>query len=230
MLEIKNVEYSYAHRKEVLIDVNISFPKEHILALLGKSGSGKTTLLRCIGRFLKVQKGEILLNNKDIYSFEEKEFRRNIGIVFQGLYLFPHLSVFQNMTLALKVVVGKGQAQAGKEAEYTLEKLGIADIKNRYPSQISGGQAQRVAIARALLLKPEYLLLDEPTAALDLETSNDLGRWLHDLKAETTFIIVTHDVLFCENIAKSGALIENGKIVSTGNIHQILEQNREKSS
>jgi ABC-type polar amino acid transport system ATPase subunit len=223
MLKIKNVSFTYPNGKDVLKDVNLDFPREHILALLGKSGSGKTTLLKCIGRFLRVKKGEILLAGKDIYQFKEKDFRRYIGIVFQGLYLFPHLSVFRNMTLALEVVTGKERRKAAEQAEYTLDKLGIEDIKNNYPSEISGGQAQRVAIARALLLRPEYLLLDEPTSALDAETSNELGDWLYSLKSETTFIIVSHDILFCNRIAKFGALIEEGTIVSKGNIGQILQ-------
>src|SRR5574340_374799 len=123
----------------------------------------------------------------------------------------------ENMTLAPVQVLKKERSQAEEEARKTMTRLGIAHIARSYPSQISGGQAQRVAIARALILKPRYLLLDEPTSALDLETTDEFGQWLLDLKEETTFIIVTHDVLFARQVATAGVLMAGGKITARGN-------------
>jgi ABC-type polar amino acid transport system ATPase subunit len=117
----------------------------------------------------------------------------------------------------------RNESFAKKEAKEMLNKLGIKGLADRYPSQISGGQAQRAAIARALIMKPQYLLLDEPTSALDLNTSKELGEWLLELKAETTFVVVTHDVLFTKNIANSGFLLSEGKLKTKGNMKHIVE-------
>jgi ABC-type polar amino acid transport system ATPase subunit len=223
MLEVSDVSYAYPDGHAALKAIRFALPKAHILAILGESGSGKTTLLKCIGKFLRPQSGKILLNGVDIDQIEERAFRRLIGIVFQQLYLFPHLSVLENMTLAPVNVLRKARKTAREEAIQTLERLRIGEIKDKYPAQISGGQAQRVAIARALLLKPEYLLLDEPTSALDVNTSGDFGRWLVNLKEETTFVVVTHDVLFAGRIATRGVLLAEGEIQTTGTIAHILE-------
>jgi len=226
VLEIKDLSYSYNDSTVVLDNINIQFPKEQILAILGESGSGKTTLLKCIGKFLKPQTGRIFFNGEDISTIKELSFRRSIGIVFQQLYLFPHLTVLENMILSPVHVLKEDSTTAKKQALETLDRLGIDNINGSYPSQLSGGQAQRVAIARALVLKPKYLLLDEPTAALDIATTNDFGRWIMDLKEETTFIVVTHDVLFAENVASSGVLIENGIVTTKGDISTILSKVR----
>lgn len=223
MLKTVDLDYTYPDGTQALEKVSIKLPKEHILGILGKSGSGKTTLLKCIGRFLEPQFGKVLLHDENIYTMYEKKLRQSIGIVFQNLYLFPHLTVLENMTLALTKVLGKDEKEANQESMKTLERLGIEEIYDNYPSQISGGQAQRVAIARGLVLKPEYLLLDEPTAALDINTADEFGRWLLDLKEETTFVIVTHDVLFVRKIATEGVLIEEGKVLATGKIEKIID-------
>ncbi|MCF7869656.1 MAG: ATP-binding cassette domain-containing protein [Candidatus Omnitrophica bacterium] len=223
MLKIKDLTYSYSQGATALIDISMGLPREHILAILGRSGSGKTTLLKCIGRFLTLQKGDITLDGESIYKMERKKLRHLIGIVFQQLYLFPHLTILENMCLAPVKVLKRNESSAKKEAKEMLNKLGIKNLADRYPSQISGGQAQRAAIARALIMKPQYLLLDEPTSALDLNTSKELGEWLLELKAETTFVVVTHDVLFTKNIANSGFLLSEGKLKTKGNMKHIVD-------
>jgi len=223
MLKIKNLTYTYPNGTTALENINVEIQRTHIFAIMGSSGSGKTTMLNCIGKFLKPDTGTILISGKNIYDIEERVLREKIGIVFQQLYLFPHLTVLENMILAPMKVQRQDRKKAKKEALKTLEKLGINELKNSYPSQISGGQAQRVAIARALLLKPAYLLLDEPTSALDINTTDEFGKWLVDLKEKTTFIIVTHDVLFASKIATSGVLVTNGKIECAGSIKYILK-------
>jgi ABC-type polar amino acid transport system ATPase subunit len=222
MIRIRDLSYTYPTGVTALRDVNVELPRAHILAILGESGSGKTTLLKCIGRFLPVQEGCILFHDRDITKIPEIEFRRSIGIVFQSLYLFPHLTVLENMTLAPRKVLKKDPEESRDGAIRMLAKLGIESLSDTYPSQISGGQAQRVAIARSLLLRPEYLLLDEPTSALDVQTTEDFGRWLLSLKEETTFVVVTHDVLFTSRVATSGVLIDQGSVIAQGNIKDIL--------
>lgn len=224
MIKIENISFKYSDKTIALRNVNIEIAKGHIFAILGESGSGKTTLLKCIGKFLKPQSGKILLNGKNIQDINEIKFRKSIGIVFQQLFLFPHLTVLENMILAPVKVLKKNKNTASKEAKNMLGKLGIGEIQNNYPSRISGGQAQRVAIARALLLKPEYLLLDEPTSALDVNTSEEFGKWLLYLKEFTTFVIVTHDVLFAGKITSSGVMIENGKVQTTGNVKKLMRK------
>ncbi len=225
MINIKAVSYTYPSGTQALKKVTIDLPQTHIFAIMGESGSGKTTLLKCIGKFLRPQHGKILYNEQDIFNIPDTEFRRSIGIVFQQLYLFPHLTVLENMMLAPQKVYDLPEDEAKKSSLTTLKKLGIQSLAHQYPVQISGGQAQRAAIARALVLKPTYLLLDEPTSALDVKTANEFGEWLVDLKEETTFVIVTHDILFTRDVATAGVLIDGGKIQATGPMEEILKDN-----
>jgi ABC-type polar amino acid transport system ATPase subunit len=221
MIRIENLSYSYSNGGEALHEINVEFPSEHIFAVLGESGSGKTTLLMCMGRFLRPQRGTITFDGADLYAMPPAEFRRRLGIVFQRLYLFPHLTVLQNMTLAPKKVLGTPDAQARREAMEMLERLGISDLADSYPGQISGGQAQRAAIARGLVLRPQYMLLDEPTSALDANTTDEFARWLIELRGETNFVIVTHDILFARQVAQRGVYLSDGRIRDTGRIDQI---------
>ncbi len=225
MIEVKNLSYRYPGSKiPALKDISIQVPQEHFFAILGQSGSGKTTLLNCIARFLKPNKGNISINGKNIAKMERKEFRSQLGVVFQKLNLFPHLTVTQNLTLAPLKVLEKSEEETQKEAEDMLERLSIGELANRYPSQISGGQAQRVAIARALMLQPKYMLLDEPTSALDAQTTEEFAGWLEELQEDTCFIIVTHDLPFASMAASHGIIMEDGVVKSTGRIQQIIEE------
>jgi ABC-type polar amino acid transport system ATPase subunit len=221
MLKIEGLSYTYPGSAQVLKNIQFEVPPREIFSIMGRSGSGKTTLLKCIVKFLKPDQGRIELYGKDIFVMEERQFRQSIGIVFQNLYLFPHLNVIENLTLAPIWVLNRSKRQAKEEAREILKRLGIETIWKSYPSQISGGQAQRVAIARALILKLQYLLLDEPTSALDVDTTDEFGQWLLDLKAETTFVIVTHDVRFAGKIANDGVLMADGEIIARGNAREI---------
>jgi len=223
MIEIKNVSFTYADGTKGLIDFSASFPPEHIFGVLGESGSGKTTLLNCIGRFLTLQKGSILIDGENIYNMKELDFRRKIGVVFQDLYLFPHLTILENMILAPCKVQKVTSQRARIEAKEMLNRLGIDDIADSYSAQVSGGQAQRAAIARGLMLKPKYMLLDEPTAALDAGTTKEFAEWLRELQEESNFIIVTHDVPFAKSIASRGIYMHNGRKIHSGNIQNIID-------
>ncbi len=224
MIEISNLHFSYSDNEPVLNNINASFDDDgSISAIIGESGSGKTTLLKCLGRFIVPQSGKIIVKGNEIHSIDEKAFRKMVGIVFQHLYLFPHLTVMGNLTLAPEKVL-KIPLKAAQEKGFTiLKRLGLDHLAKSYPAQLSGGQAQRVAIARALVLDPDYLLLDEPTSALDINTTRDFGNWLVHLQERTKFIIVTHDLPFVHDIATHGILIKNGSVVVEGDIGEITD-------
>ena len=223
MISVSHVSFRYSNGVQALNDVSVNLPRENVLAILGESGSGKTTLLRCIGRFLQPKHGRIALDDRSVGEILEIEFRRAIGIVFQQLHLFPHLTCIENLTLAPTKVFGDDKEVANCHAREMLKRLGIQDFSDQYPSQISGGQAQRVAIARSLMLSPEYLLLDEPTSALDFKTTTQFADWLLELKTETTFIVVTHDIPFAEQVASMGVMLADGKVTARGTIEEIVE-------
>ena len=161
---------------------------------------------------------------------DELEFRHTLGVVFQKLNLFPHLSVLRNLTLAPQKVFDTPLEDARKQAREMLDRLGIGDLADRYPAQISGGQAQRVAIARGLMLQPRYMLLDEPTSALDAQTTQDFANWLTELSNVTSFIIVTHDLPFAQMVATHGVYLTDGNIQATGEVTDILNQVQQPTS
>lgn len=225
MIEIRDLEYVYPHSDEpALKQITVDFPRENVFAVLGQSGSGKTTLLNCIARFLKPTNGSIHIDGNDISQMDALAFRHTLGVLFQKLNLFPHLSVLRNLTLAPHKVFDTPLEQARTQAREMLSRLGIDDLADRYPAQISGGQAQRVAIARGLMLQPRYMLLDEPTSALDAQTTNDFAAWLTELSSETSFIIVTHDLPFAEKVATHGVYLANGQLQAAGQVSEILQQ------
>lgn len=222
MISIEHVEFTYSDGTKALENICVEFPEDTISAILGESGSGKTTLLMCLSQFSKPQKGNINYQGRSIYDIPEKEFRQIMGVVFQKLYLFPHFTVLQNMLLAPRLAYRRDYKVIRDEAQTILERLGISEIAESYPSQISGGQAQRAAIARALLLKPKYMLLDEPTSALDANTTDEFADWLLHLKDQTNFIIVTHDILFARKVACQGVYLSEGKVQDAGDIENII--------
>lgn len=222
MIRIKNLSYTYGDGTQAIKDISVSFPEEHIFAIMGLSGSGKTTLLNCIAGFLEAQKGEIFWDDTRLSDMSEKQFRTLLGVVFQRLNLFPHMTILENMILAPCRLHGCSRNDAKQEAKEMLERLEIIELADNYPAQVSGGQAQRVAIARGLMLKPRVMLLDEPTSALDIKITEEFAHWLRELKADTSFIIVTHDLPFAEDVAKNGIFMEDGQIRDSGSIHEIL--------
>ncbi|MDD3703041.1 MAG: amino acid ABC transporter ATP-binding protein [Lentisphaerae bacterium] len=222
MIKIENLSYTYGDGTQAIKNLNISFPSEHIFAIMGFSGSGKTTLLNCISRFIKPQQGKIFLDNQNIFEMDVKSFREAIGVVFQALNLFPHMTVLENMTLAPCRLRRINEKDAKNSAREMLERLGILELADHYPSQVSGGQAQRVAIGRGLMLKPRLMLLDEPTSALDARTTEDFSHWIRELQSDTNFIVVTHDLEFARTAASKGMFMSEGEIVESGNIDGVL--------
>jgi polar amino acid transport system ATP-binding protein len=215
----------------ILRGVNVSVEPRTVLGIIGPSGSGKTTLLRCMNGFEMITEGtleaggvrlEAALAEKE-YQRRVKLLRRQVGMVFQHFYLFPHLSVLENITEAPVHVLRRPRAEAEAQAIILLEQVGLRGASRRYPDSLSGGEQQRVAIVRALAMKPEVLLFDEPTSALDPRRSNELAGTLRGLVGQgQTMVIVTHSMKFLEDVADRVLYMEAGEAVEFGETAQVL--------
>ena len=217
LLEIAGVGRRLGGRM-VLDAIDLEVESGEIVALIGRSGSGKSTLLRCIGALDRADSGTIMVDGIDVDDAgRRRELRSRIGMVFQSLNLFPHLSVEANVTLALRKVQGMPAAEARDRARAMLAKVGIADKAGSYPRALSGGQMQRVAIARSLALEPKLLLLDEVTSALDPETVREVQKVLALLAREgVTMILVTHEIEFALEVSNRLAFLDKGRIAELG--------------
>lgn len=203
MIEIKGLSKSFGEKK-ILDNVNVSIAENSILTLVGPSGGGKTTLLKCLAGLETADSGEVWMNDS-VLKFSE--IAGDIGFVFQDFNLFPHFTVLENITLAPKMTKKKDKKQIDEEALKLLEKFGLKEQVNQYPSQLSGGQKQRVAIVRALIMSPKLLCYDEPTSALDPLLVDSIAETIMELKEEgMTQVVVTHDLSFAKKI--SDTLIE----------------------
>lgn len=218
MIEFKKVNKWYG-KLHVLNDINLEIPKGEVLVICGPSGSGKSTLIRCINRLENIQKGEIVVNKTPIHdkSANLTKLRAEIGFVFQQFHLYPHMTVLQNIMLAPVNVKKVAQADAEKIAMEKLEKVGMTEKFDSYPTQLSGGQQQRVAIARGLAMSPEIMLFDEPTSALDPEMIGEVLDVMINLVSEgMTMCVVTHEMGFAKKVADRVLFMDEGKIVETG--------------
>jgi polar amino acid transport system ATP-binding protein len=220
-LSIDSFEFSYDDKK-ILNGISLQIKKGEVLAIVGESGSGKSTLLKCISALLEVNKGNAFLNGQQIIQegeliFEPWELRQRIVIVFQDYNLFPNMTVLENIKIALEKVKNIGKEEANKIAVSMCEKLKISELKNKYPNEISGGQAQRVALARALVLQPQILLLDEVTSAIDPSTILNVIGVINEIKnaeetKDTSIILVTHNIRFAVDYSDNIAFLHEGKI------------------
>jgi len=221
---------------EVLRGVNLQVKKGDVLVVIGPSGSGKSTLLRCINHLEKIDSGHIyidgqLLGYREVNGrlIEEPEarvarVRAAIGIVFQRFNLFPHLTALGNVVEAPVHVRGLPRKRAVEEGRRMLEKVGLADKMNVYPSQLSGGQQQRVAIARALAMQPKLMLFDEPTSALDPELVGEVLEVMRELAGEgMTMVVVSHEMGFAREVADRMVLMDSGQILEEGPPRQFFE-------
>jgi polar amino acid transport system ATP-binding protein len=209
----------------VLRDIDLSVAEHEVVCLIGASGSGKSTLLRCINLLEPVDAGRIVVDGEEITAegVDVNRIRRHIGIVFQAFNLFPHMSVLRNVTLGPIEVLKKSKKDAIAEALELLNKFGLADKVNEYPDRLSGGQQQRAAIVRALAMKPDIMLLDEITSALDPELIAEVLNVIRDLAAMgMTLVIVTHEMGFARDIADRICFLDDGVIVEQGPPGQML--------
>jgi polar amino acid transport system ATP-binding protein len=226
-LVIDNVSARY-DRNPVLTDVSVSVEKGEIVCLIGPSGSGKSTLLRVLVGLLKPERGTIQVGGERIDYASRRTLRAardRFAIVFQQYNLFQNMTALRNVTIAPTKVQGRPAGEVDAEARRLLTKVGLADKFESYPDQLSGGQQQRVAIARALALRPEILLLDEVTSALDPELVNEVLDTIRTLAADgMTMLIVSHEMAFVREIATKVLFMADGRIVEAGPPAQIFDR------
>ncbi len=216
MININQLEKSFGKLK-VLKGINETISQGEVIAIIGPSGSGKSTFLRCINLMEQPTSGTITLEGEDITKMNDNQLRTKVGMVFQHFNLFPHMTVIENITLAPIQVLNTPQAEAVKQAEALLKKVGLEDKRDNFPKQLSGGQKQRVAIARALAMNPEVLLFDEPTSALDPEMVKEVLQVIQDVaKTGMTLLIVTHEMGFAKEVASRVFFMDEGVIQEQG--------------
>ena len=216
---------------EVLRGIDLTVAEHEVVCLIGASGSGKSTLLRCVNLLEPIDAGRIWIAGTEITARNVRvdQVRRRIGIVFQAFNLFPHMSVMRNITLAPRKVLKMSAAQADARALELLERFGLADKRNEFPDRLSGGQQQRAAIVRALAMKPDLLLLDEITSALDPELVAEVLDVIRELAAEgMTMVIATHEMGFARDVADRVCFLDAGRILEEGPPSEILSQPREE--
>lgn len=243
LLEVRDLQKRFGEI-EVLKNISFSMEKGEALSIIGSSGSGKTTLLRCLNFLETPDAGQIIMGGETLFDGSaavratEQEIRRkrlHFGLVFQAFHLFPQYTALENVTLAPllfakeKKADAKTREQILEEGAALLDTMGLADRKNQYPHQLSGGQCQRVAIARALAMKPDILCFDEPTSALDPELTGEVLRVIRELAGKkTTMIIVTHEMAFARDVADTCIFMDEGVIVEMGDAREVIDHPREE--
>ena len=215
MINVENLSKNFGNLK-VLKNISTTINKGEIISIIGPSGSGKSTFLRCINKLEEPTEGHIYIDGMDLMdkNTDINKIRERVGMVFQHFNLFPNMTVLENLTLSPTMVKKESKEEAEKYALYLLEKVGLSDKANSYPTQLSGGQKQRIAIARALAMKPEVILFDEPTSALDSEMIKEVLDVIRDLAKEgMTMLIVTHEMGFAKNVGNRILFMDNGEII-----------------
>lgn len=226
LLEVHHLHKDYGNGP-VLRDVSLDVHKGEVVVLIGPSGCGKSTFLRCLNGLESIQSGEILLDGNVISGNKTKwsDVRQKIGMVFQSYDLFPHMTVIDNILLGPVKVQKRNRREAEEEAEKLLDRVGLLDRKGAYPRELSGGQKQRVAIVRALIMKPEIMLFDEVTAALDPEMVREvLDVMLELAKSGSTMVIVTHEMQFARAVADRIVFLDGGEIMEIGTPDKFFTQ------
>ena len=215
LIQVKHLDKSFGSLK-VLKDVTVDIYKGDVVCVIGASGSGKSTFLRCLNRLEEPTGGQIFFEGVDITDAKTdiNKHRQKMGMVFQQFNLFPHMTIMDNLTLAPIKLQGKKKEEIEPEAMKLLERVGLADRANAYPSQLSGGQKQRIAIVRARCMKPDVMRCDEPTSALDPEMGGDVLGVMKDLADEKmTMVVVTHEMGFAREVATRVMFMDGGSFV-----------------
>jgi ABC-type histidine transport system ATPase subunit len=235
-INVNNIHKTFGEL-EVLKGISLEAREGEVISIIGSSGSGKSTFLRCINMLENPTEGDIeisseklkLKRNKtgDLEAADSKQLeqvRQRLGFVFQNFNLWPHMTVLENIIEGPVQVLKKDKAQAIAYAEQLIEKVGLSDKKNAYPSMLSGGQQQRVSIARALAMDPEVMLFDEPTSALDPELVGEVLKVMRDLAKEgRTMLIVTHEMKFAREVSSKIMFLHHGKVEEFGTPEEVFE-------
>ena len=227
-LRLVDIEKSYGGNR-VLDGLSLDVSAGEMICLIGPSGSGKSTLLRCINLLEPIDDGVILLDGEDISApgLDPRPIHKRIGLVFQSFNLFPHMTAEANVMLAPRRVNGRSGADLEGEVTGLFDRFGLVDRMKHYPDQLSGGQQQRVAIIRALAMKPEVMLFDEVTSALDPELVGEVLDVLRQLRAQQmTMILATHEMGFAREVADRICVMDRGAIIESGEPEQILSAPR----
>ena len=223
-IHVTNLKKNFG-KLEVLKDISLDVAEGEVVVLLGPSGSGKSTLLRCLNQLETATSGQIIIDGHDVTDrhTDINKVRENIGMVFQHFNLFNHLTVMDNMTLAPVHLKLATKEEARRRAEQLLQRVGLEDKAQAYPSQLSGGQKQRVAIARALAMKPDIMLFDEPTSALDPEMVGEVLAVMKELAREgMTMVVVAHEIGFAREVSDRVIFMEGGYIVEEGTPEELI--------
>jgi polar amino acid transport system ATP-binding protein len=228
-LELQGVSKAFGEHK-VLKGIDLEVGEHDVVCVIGASGSGKSTLLRCVNLLEPIDEGRIFVEGREVTAqgVDANQVRRGIGIVFQAYNLFPHMTVLRNVTLAPREVLGRSRGEAEADAVELLRRFGLADKRDDYPDRLSGGQQQRVAIVRALAMRPQLMLLDEVTSALDPELVGEVLNVIRELAAGgMTMLIATHEMGFAREIADQVCFLDEGVILEHGPPSQIFSAPRE---
>ncbi len=225
LIEVKNLKISFGDL-HVIKDLSTNIKKGEKIVVIGPSGSGKSTFLRCLNRLETPDSGTIIFedNNMTDPKTDLDACRQKMGMVFQHFNLFPHLTVMENITLAPVQLGLKTKEEARSEAQALLERIGLPEKADVYPSTLSGGQKQRIAIVRSLAMHPDVMLFDEPTSALDPEMVGEVLEVMKDLAHEgMTMVVVTHEMGFAREVADRVMFMDGGYIAEEGNPEQIFQ-------
>jgi polar amino acid transport system ATP-binding protein len=228
-LVLEGVHKSFG-KHVVLRGIDLSVAEHEVVCLIGASGSGKSTLLRCVNLIEPIDAGSIVVHGEEITArgVDANRIRRRIGIVYQAYNLFPHMSVLRNVTLAPTKVLKQSRADAERRALELLERFGLAGKARDYPDRLSGGQQQRVAIVRALAMRPNLMLFDEVTSALDPELVAEVLEVIRELaQLGMTMLIATHEMSFARDVADRICFLDGGLILEQGPPEELLSQPRE---
>ena len=225
LIQVQNLTKTFGGSVHALNGVSTDIKKGEVVCVIGPSGSGKSTFLRCLNRLEDPTDGRIIFAGEDLMDpkTDIDMHRQKMGMVFQHFNLFPHMSILKNMTIAPMKQQKRGKDEAEGQAMKLLERVGLADRANAYPSQLSGGQKQRIAIVRALCMNPEVMLFDEPTSALDPEMVGEVLNVMRDLaKEHMTMVVVTHEMGFAREVSDRVIFMAEGKIVEEGTPEEIF--------
>jgi polar amino acid transport system ATP-binding protein len=232
IVELRDVHQAFG-ASEIIKGVSFSVPKGGVVCIIGPSGAGKSTLLRCINGLVPIQKGTIRVGNHQVHALktdaERIALRKEVSMVFQQYNLFPHKSALENVMMAPIHVLREDPKEVRERAVALMKKVGLEAKQAAYPGELSGGQQQRVAIARSLAMRPQVMLFDEVTAALDPETVKEVLNTIQELAREgMTCILVTHEMRFARELADEVIFTDDGKIVETAPPAELFDHPREE--